>query len=45
MSRAMHGTLVRAHTALDTAVDAAFWGGPFKSNSDRLSTPLARKRS
>lgn len=39
---AMPETLVRAHMALDTAVDAAFGGGPFKSNGDRLSTLLAR---
>jgi hypothetical protein len=40
--RAMPETLVRAHMALDTAVDAAFGGGPFKSSVDRLSTLLAR---
>jgi hypothetical protein len=39
---AMPETLVRAHMALDTAVDAAFGGAPFKSNGDRLSTLLTR---
>lgn len=39
---AMPESLVRAHMALDTAVEAAFGGGPFKSNGDRLSALLAR---
>ena len=39
---AMPESLVRAHMALDTAVEAAFGVGPFKSNGDRLSALLAR---